>query len=272
MLKEDNWWDSKEYQDYLNGETDHFSYDKWWEDYKAGKEKGIQKASNIEKVKEPDEDDWWLEGLAKAEKKAYKKWMKGERDTFKNYLKVEYVKPDNKNPNLVIHMVDASTDFLKPIYKSLSCDIVRGDVSKKELIETINYHKRIYMMGHGSPGGLFGKYGMIITPDVASELREKKDNVYIWCNADKFVESHKLHGFYTGMFVSEVGEARAMGIDPVPSQKEVDFSNDLYAKIVGSISNGLTDAIYEKVKREYNAELYPDNKVIAYNAQRQYKA
>jgi hypothetical protein len=267
--KEEKWWDSKQYQDYLKGDTDHFSYDDWWKEYQEGKDRGIERAKSLEKTGKPP---YW-DDFSKEDRKFYKKFMKQQRRTFKEYTKIEYAKVEYNHPNLVIHMTDKTTDFLKPIYANLKADILHKAASPADMIEAIQKHDRIIMMGHGGPSGLFGSgYGLIINDSLAKYLEEKDNSIFIWCNADKYVEHNKLKGFYTGMFVSEVGEANMMKIEPPVTQADIDFSNNLYAKIVGSVINGNKDTILAKVKAEYNTEKYPENRVIKYNEERQYKA
>ena len=115
---------------------------------------------------------------------------------------------------LIIHPNDRSTDFLKPIYQSvIDATVITGGVSKDELYKLIESHNRVMMMGHGSPWGLFscGKFNTndsyIIDNGTVHLLLQKKNSIFIWCNADKFVNRHELKGFYSGMFISEVGEA-----------------------------------------------------------------
>ena len=132
---------------------------------------------------------------------------------------------------LIIHPDDPSTDFLKPIYEHVSdATIIHGGVSKATIKQLITEHDRIMMMGHGSPAGLFhvGQFiingkdnGYIIDQSMIPILKEKDNNVFIWCNADKFVDGFKLEGFYSGMFISEVGEAHYCGL-PGTEQDQVD--------------------------------------------------
>ena len=58
--------------------------------------------------------------------------------------------------SLIIHPKDPTTDFLKPIYASISNKtIIDGGVNKPELKKLIDNHDRIITLGHGSPQGLF---------------------------------------------------------------------------------------------------------------------
>jgi hypothetical protein len=160
---------------------------------------------------------------------------------------------------LVIHPKDKSTEFLKEIYLGKGWTI-NNDIygSRKKVIEQIKEHDRIIMMGHGCPSGLFYTP---IRPDLVYLLR-KKECVCIWCNADKFVLRYGLKGFYTGMFISEVGEARYFNIDA--TQEEVDYSNDLFTKAVTKYID--SKDMWSQIIEAYRG----DDLVIQYNNQRLY--
>ena len=140
----------------------------------------------------------------------------------------------------------------------------------------IDEHDRVMMMGHGSPAGLFavgqikntGAY--IIDQSMIPYIKQKKDNVYIWCNADKFVEIFGLKGFYSGMFISEVGEANYCNL-PGMSQEIVDESNYGFVNIIAKYINENTDNIHENVKNEYGL-IAENNPVALYNNNRLYKS
>ena len=174
---------------------------------------------------------------------------------------------------LVIHPDDRSTDFLKPIYSDITDATVlnaRG-IDKKEVYELIKEHERIIMLGHGSPGGLFGVgqfggWSYVIDSTMVEALSNKPNNIYIWCNADQFMKQHPtLQGFYSGMFISEVGEARMYEIDA--SQDVVDRSNNLFANIVGKNIMLESKNICGMAQFYYYIE---GNKVSAFNNQRLY--
>ena len=132
---------------------------------------------------------------------------------------------------LIIHPEDPSTTFLDIVYAPIeNKTVITGDVSKTDVMKLMQEHERIMMMGHGSPAGLFavGQFNnvgaYIIDQSMVPYLKQKQNNVYIWCNADKFVDVFGLKGFYSGMFISEVGEATYCGL-PGMSQETVDESN-----------------------------------------------
>ena len=181
---------------------------------------------------------------------------------------------------LVIHPKDGSTDFLTPIYMNLKSfpdfddvTIIRGGITKDELNEQIEQHDRIMMMGHGSPGGLFsvgqfdGNYGFIINHDTVPLLQDK-ECIFIWCNADRFVEANNLKGLYSGMFISEVSEANYCGLPGTP-QDIVTESNEYFAKELGSVSEKSLDEMYEHIKYTYGI-LAEGNAVAEYNHNRLY--
>ena len=162
---------------------------------------------------------------------------------------------------LVIHPDDRSTDFLKQIYKGHDWTVINdhsATLTKKDFIKQLNEHDRIIMMGHGYPGGLFMTY---INKDVVHILREK-ECVCIWCNADEFVNKYKLKGFYTGMFISEVCEAKWFKINA--DQAEVDFSNELFTDLVADNINN--EKIHSVLKENYVGE----SEVIKFNNDRLY--
>jgi hypothetical protein len=178
---------------------------------------------------------------------------------------------------LIIHPKDSSTSFLDIVYHPIeNKTVINGGVTKQELCELIKTHDRIMMMGHGSPFGLFsvGQFqnsnGYIIDEKIVPLLKKKTDNVFIWCNADRFVNHHKLKGFYSGMFISEVGEANYCGLHGTP-QDVVDESNYGFCNIIAKYINEDTNTIHENVTKEYGV-IAEDNSVAYYNNLRLYKS
>ena len=180
---------------------------------------------------------------------------------------------------LVIHPKDRTTDFLKPIYKNIPNTTVLTEGLKSDVLKLIEEHDRILMMGHGSPGGLFGVgrfrennyYSTyVIDRETVSALLPKKENVFIWCNADQFVKQHELKGFYSGMFISEVSEASICGLRGVP-QSVVDESNDSFAQWLGNVSHLPVKEAYYQTLDKYEI-LAESNSVAKYNSLRLYLA
>jgi len=134
----------------------------------------------------------------------------------------------------------------------------------------IEEHDRVIMLGHGSPFGLFsmGNFrtynGYIINTFMVDSLADKTQCIYIWCNADMFMSQHpELKGFYSGMFISEVGEADYMGVKGT-NQDIINESNNGFSEILGKYSNEPVESFYTKVKEEYG-KLAETNPVATYN-------
>jgi len=171
---------------------------------------------------------------------------------------------------LIIHPADKTTDFLKPIYQSIqSKTVITGGLSTGEVLTLIDSHDRVIMMGHGSPRGLFsvGVFydlcGYVIDKDAVSLLKEKKGSIFIWCDADQFIRRHKLNGFSTGMFISEIRESVQCGLKDI-TQEMVDESNNAFGKILNRIINNTSATVYKNLKEEY-LEVAMSNPVAAYN-------
>jgi hypothetical protein len=131
------------------------------------------------------------------------------------------------------------------------------------------------MLGHGAPSGLFAVGGfkeamMIIDYTMVDLLKQKTDNIYIWCNADQFVKRYDLKGIYSGMFISEVGEGEYYLARTYP-QVLVDNSNDSFAIALGEalVMENSTGNIFENMMTEYSAVI-DDNAIADYNFKRLY--
>ena len=174
---------------------------------------------------------------------------------------------------LIIHPEDKTTDFLQPIYKTIqNKTVITGGLSIGEVNYLIDSYDRVIMMGHGSPRGLFSMgvfydlFGYVIDKNTVYLLKEKKDSIFIWCDADQFIRKYNLNGFSTGMFISEIRESVQCGINGV-SQQMIDESNNAFSKILNRILKSSITTIYEKLKAEYQ-EVAFSNPVAAYNYQR----
>ena len=90
----------------------------------------------------------------------------------------------------------------------------------------------------------------------------------VWCHADLFMEKHQLSGLYSGMFISEVNEAKMYGIPT--TQEEVNESNDLFSKTVGqNICYTPQNETFKKVQDKYT-DLAKSNIIAEYNSSRWY--
>jgi hypothetical protein len=147
---------------------------------------------------------------------------------------------------LIIHPKDSTTDFLIDIYADKGWDLINTEPSNKKLKEDIKSHDRIVMLGHGTKHGLIGFNKLIISSKLVYLLREK-ECVFVWCNANEFVEKYKLKGFYTGMFISEDIEANMFNVKT--NQQFINQSNEDFATALKNSIN--KENILESVNLMY---------------------
>lgn len=173
---------------------------------------------------------------------------------------------------LIIHPEDPSTDFLSKVYENKNnFTLVTKNVSKSDVLYLISEHDRVIMMGHGSSFGLFsmnnfndcGSY--IIDYTCVSLLREKKENVFIWCYASDFVSKYKLNGFSTGMFISEIPEAIFCGIKK-PKEKDLIESNSVFVNLLNENFEKNYNLIYDNIDSVYGSLSH--NNIANYNHRR----
>jgi len=132
---------------------------------------------------------------------------------------------------LVIHPKDHTTDFLREIYKDLNgATVINEPCSKSHLKQSIKEHDFIVMLGHGTEKGLIGHKRMVIDSTFVYLLREKPNAVYVWCNADRFVNRYGLRGFNTGMIISEYEEALNFAVQA--TDEEINISNKFFAEAI----------------------------------------
>ena len=176
---------------------------------------------------------------------------------------------------LVIHPKDNTTVFLTRAYERLDdVTLVQGDATKEQVRNMIIAHDQIMMMGHGTSDGLLSvdqfsdAPGYIIDGSFAPLLAEKNNSVFIWCNADQFVNRYQLNGFYTGMFISEVGEAYMMGLGGT-TRRDVDESNNSFVETIGAFSGHGPRLMHAAARHKYG-QLASHNLVAKYNHERLY--
>lgn len=176
---------------------------------------------------------------------------------------------------LVIHPKDDTTVFLTKAYERLDdVTLVQGNVTKNQIRDMISSHDQTIMLGHGTAAGLLsvgqfpGAPGHIIDHSFASQLAAKNDSVFIWCNADQYVNRYRLSGFSTGMFISEVSEAYLMGLGST-TQREVDESNGLFVETIGAVADRGPRLMHAAARHRYG-QLANRNRVAKYNHERLY--
>ena len=182
---------------------------------------------------------------------------------------------NSSKPLLVIHPDDRSTDFLRVLYEHIPGHhktVITSGIDSNELDALIASHDRILMCGHGYKSGLLAMNQFktdemyIINQRHIPLLQKSRKNVFIWCFASDFVKQFNLKGFTTGMFISEVPEAVFCGLNPIPTQGDVDLSNQTFCKILGRylLLDISSDELYRLVCQDYSV-LAEKNQVAAYN-------
>ena len=160
----------------------------------------------------------------------------------------------NNKKILVIHPADPSTDMLCDIYRDINATVIRQKISKSRLKQLMVDADRIIMLGHGTHTGMGFVERGFITPIIDASLvyilREKKDSVFIWCNADEFVKKYKLHGFSTGMFISETEEAYLYNVKATVD--EIYESNARFSRVVRNNLHRNSDDLCAIVKEDYD--------------------
>ena len=136
---------------------------------------------------------------------------------------------------LVVHPFDPSTEFLDVLYDCQEgIRRLRGEESRNQL-GSILYHlphgESVMLLGHGSQSGLFrpedGGNGLYVGKSFAYTLRRHLV-IGVFCHANLFAESIKLHGLFSGMIVSELEEALEYGIPT--TARELERENRIFAK------------------------------------------
>ena len=128
------------------------------------------------------------------------------------------------------------------------------------------------MLGHGFDSGLFNYVPSYVTDaqvmnftiinDTHVPYLRNKYCVAIWCFASSFFEYHKLHGFASGMFISEMKEAQMFGVPA--SQSQIDLSNELFAAAMNLNIDFNDVRTFNTVFNSYQSNT---NKVIQFNRQ-----
>ncbi len=143
---------------------------------------------------------------------------------------------------IVIHPVDPTTDFLKPLYCFREdIELYTQSHSNAEIRRVLNHKvypgEMIMMLGHGCEYGLLANSRhdirfdrLIVNADHVQFLRNK-NCIGIWCNADRFAEKYGLHGLFTGMIISEIEEAVLYNIKV--TEEEIVEENERLVKLTG---------------------------------------
>lgn len=149
---------------------------------------------------------------------------------------------------LVIHPKDKTTDMLTVLYEGLEHIRISQDCGSNRLSRILHHtpkSERVMLLGHGSDKGLYfrkndddGFYRTIVSHPQAYHLRRHGGNLIgIWCHAVDFALAEGLHGLFSGMIISETGEAADYGI---PTTKDdMDKTNGImFARLRRLLDDG----------------------------------
>lgn len=148
---------------------------------------------------------------------------------------------------IVLHSTDPSTAFLKVVYEwDRDAKVFTSHRQHDEYIEAIRnapMDEMIVFLGHGTSIGLFdtsesiGDY--MIDDNDAWVLKGRQNVIGIWCFASDYARYNKLQGFYTGMFISEMKEARMCSVKA--TEEDIDAMNTGFASQIGEfLRQGMT--------------------------------
>ena len=176
---------------------------------------------------------------------------------------------------LVIHPEDPTTTFLERVYEGLDdTTVIRGGMNPIDVAYAMQKHDRVIALGHGTPLGLLsvGKFGgshYVIDERHISALKKTGSGIYIWCHADQFVQRFHLSSIlYSGMFISEIGEAYMLGLENTQPQ-DVSVYNDTFASFLNKELKANTLGVCDRMV-DYIDTHGPYSQVSSYNTDRLY--
>ena len=129
----------------------------------------------------------------------------------------------------VIHATDPTTQVLSLLYQQREDikTLITERNSSSDVQRAIRADDTMMMLGHGNEYGLFSKpdkngiYRRFLITDRHVQFLREKTCIGIWCHADGFAISYKLHGLFSGMIISELHEAVECEVET--TKEEIDF-------------------------------------------------
>ena len=147
---------------------------------------------------------------------------------------------------LVIHPQDRTTSFLSKLYDGVdSTTVVTDNMSRANLNHMLHHlskNERIMLLGHGCGNGLMWRNddskpefdAIVVGHPHTYHLRNHGNNIVaVCCHADKFAETERLHGLFTGMIISEPSEAIDCGIET--TDEEINKENEKFVNRLRSL-------------------------------------
>lgn len=140
---------------------------------------------------------------------------------------------------IVIHIdTMADTHRLSRAYEGLDGVTLLYNPTREEVVEELerNDDNLVMCLGHGTSRGLFSAdfRGYVIDGYMA-DLLENRTMIGIWCYASDFASTYGMHGYFTSMFISNVGEARMNGFYEATEEEINDEIDEFCDSIRGFI-------------------------------------
>ena len=120
------------------------------------------------------------------------------------------------------------TDLLCEVYQGLDDINLLINPTEEQLIQVLCANpttERLLAMGHGTGWGLINEdFSGYILNRADADLLRSREVIGIWCHASDYAQAEGLHGFFTSMFISNVGESQIYGYN--------DYSNqDIFSEV-----------------------------------------
>ena len=125
-----------------------------------------------------------------------------------------------------------------------------------------------YQGGFSEDHGYYGGNNGYVIDDMTTDKLAGKKLTSIWCNADQYMEWNELEGFYTGMFISDEGEAKMIGTADT-DKWQVEESNYAFVSIVRRFLDQTPERLHAALMLEYG-EMADRNAIAKYNLHRLY--
>ena len=137
---------------------------------------------------------------------------------------------------IIVHPNDKTTDFLKILYEGSKLDETS---SNSKIEEELKKAKEIMLLGHGTEYGLLApqgkeQFGRLIINSRHVQFLRNKIIIGLWCNANIFAMKYNLTGLFSGMVISEVGEALDW-LNFIPSQEDIEESRNRWVTNLNKI-------------------------------------
>ena len=128
---------------------------------------------------------------------------------------------------IVVHIdTQSDTARLSRIYDGLADVTLLYNPTRQEFENELatNDDNVVMFLGHGSSRGLFGYHDYYVLDMNNAHLLADRVVIGIWCFASDFADAVGLRGYFTSMFISNMGEAMCLGF---PNNTEEDIFSEI---------------------------------------------